>query len=423
MEKSIIKESIELLAPAGCWASLQAAMDARADAVYFGLVQLNMRARARRSFRLLDLPEIMARCRQGGVKGYLTLNTILYDHDLKMVAKILDSAQTHQVDGVIVADMSAVQMCQARNLEVHISTQLSISNYAAFKFYAQFSDRIVLARELGLNQIRHIHQQILADELRGPKGNLMEIEAFAHGALCIAISGRCNMSLFSSNASAYRGACEQNCRKAYDVVDQETGKKMVLDNNFVFSPNDIATIAFLDQVIASGVRVLKIEGRGRAPEYVFTVISAYRKALDAIQNDTYTQELTEELLRDIATVYNRGLSSGYYLGKKQGWAKACGNKATRRKVDVGCVTNYFGKIGVAEITATHDLAVGDTFCIVGPTTGVVTGAVEEMRIDDIPVQQVSETDVFSIRTEKKVRRNDRFYLMKEVHAGNSTQTI
>jgi len=279
--------SVELLAPAGCFPSLQAAIDAGADAVYYGLAQLNMRARARRSFQREDQKEIIDRCHQSGIRGYLTLNTILYDHDLTATRRMLDDAAELNVDGVIVSDMAAIEMARARGLEVHISTQLSISNYQSFKFYSQFSDRIVLARELSLPMIKKLHQQIVAEDLRGPSGRLMEIEAFAHGALCIAMSGRCGMSLFTSNGSANRGACEQNCRKEYIVTDAETGKQLKVDNNYIMSPNDIATIDFLDQVVDSGVGVLKLEGRGRAPEYVYTVTQSYRKALDAINDGTY----------------------------------------------------------------------------------------------------------------------------------------
>ena len=409
------KKVIELLAPAGCFASLQAAIDAGADAVYFGLSQLNMRSRARRSFDTKDLPELMKRCIEGGVKGFLTLNTLLYDHDLRLTQHMIDHAVQSGVHGLIVADMAAIQMALKADLEVHISTQLSISNYESFKFYSQFSDRIVLARELTLSNIKHISDKIIEDDLRGPNGKVMEIEAFAHGALCVAISGRCGMSLFTSNGSANRGACEQNCRKSYEVIDKETGKSLVLDNEFIMSPNDIATIDFLDEFLASGVNVLKIEGRGRSPEYVYTVITAYRKAIDAVKDSSYNQEFVQELYTDLESVYNRGLSSGYYLGREQGWSEAYGTKATHRKLEVGKITNYFSKIGVAEITVTSAaLSKGDKFAIIGETTGVVNGVAEEMRLDNKIVATVKSGDVFSIKIDTKVRRSDKIYSMLEI---------
>lgn len=362
------RASVEILAPAGCYASLEAAIHAGAHAVYFGLAQLNMRARARRSFHLHDLAEIMTRCRRAGVRGYLTLNTLLYDHDLPLCRKLLEEAARQQVDAVIASDMACVLKARELGLEVHLSTQLSVSNYESFKFYTQFCDRIVLARELNLSMIRKIRQQILANALRGPAGRLAEIEAFAHGALCIAISGRCGMSLFTENASANRGACMQNCRKEYEVTDKDTGKKLVLDNEFIMSPNDISTLEFLDQVIDAGVTTLKIEGRGRSPEYVKLVTSAYRKALDAIHAGSFSESFVESLLPDLQKVYNRGLSSGYYLGREQGWSGAYGSKATRQKVLIGRVTHYYAKIGVAEIAASGPLSAGDEYVIIGDNT-------------------------------------------------------
>ncbi|MCZ6672864.1 MAG: U32 family peptidase, partial [Verrucomicrobia bacterium] len=352
MQNDLPLPETDLLAPAGCYASLQAGIAAGADAVYFGLAQLNMRARSRRSFGLPDLPEIMNRCREGGVKACLTLNTLLYDHDLKLVYKLLDLAAENQVDAVIAADMACIMRARELGLEVHLSTQLSVSNFESFKFYTQFCDRIVLARELNLSMIRKLYDQIVAADLRGPSGRPAEIEAFAHGALCIAVSGRCGMSQYTDNASANRGACIQNCRKEYDVIDKETGKKLTIDNNFVMSPNDISTIEFLDQLLQSGIKVLKIEGRGRAPEYVHTVISAYRKAIDAVHAGTYSPEFVEELLDDLKSVYNRGLSDGYYLGREQGWSGHYGSKATKKKVQVGKVSHFYNKLGVVEITST-----------------------------------------------------------------------
>ena len=405
------------MAPAGCFPSLQAGIKAGADSVYFGVAQLNMRARARRSFELSDIPEILDICHKHGIKGYLTLNTLLYDYDAKAARKILEAGREGNVDAVILADMAAVQMANEMGLEVHLSTQLSISNFETVKFYAPFCDRIVLARELNLKMIKGIHEQILENDLRGKSGRPMELEAFAHGALCIAVSGRCGMSLYTSNASANRGACEQNCRKEYIVTDKESGQQLEIDNNFVMSPNDISTIDFLDQMLDAGIHTLKIEGRGRAPEYVESVIRSYREAINALNEDRYTQELVGELQGNLEKVYNRGHSDGYYLGRKQGWSNAYGSKASRQKIAVGSVTNYFSRIQVAEITATSgELNVGDEFNIIGNKTGVVNGVVDEIRVDEQSVKGVKGRSVFSIKVQDKVRRGDRFYLMKPVQS-------
>lgn len=411
----------ELLAPAGCFASLQAAVDAGADAIYFGLSQLNMRARARRSFDNEDLEEICRRCQSAGVHSYLALNTLLYDHDLPRMRGMFEEARRCGVDGVIVSDMAAIATARELGLEVHISTQLSVSNYETFRFYSQFADRIVLARELSLPLIKKIHAGIVRDQLRGPSGRIMEIEAFAHGALCIAVSGRCGMSLHTSNASANRGACEQNCRKRYEVKDLDSGKKLVLDNEFVMSPEDISTIDFVDQLLDSGVSVLKLEGRARAPEYVATVTRAYRKAIDAVHASRYDQPLVEELHRELSGVYNRGLGSGYYLGRKQGWSGKHGSKATHIKVMVGKVRNYYGKAGIALVEATgHRVAKGDRFVVIGNATGVVESKVEQLRVDELEVEELSGRCQFTIPVPAKVRVNDTFFIMRPVDAGHQT---
>ena len=357
----------------------------------------------------------MERCRAGGVKGYLTLNTILYDDDLPLARRLLEEAAASTVDAVIVSDMAAIRMARELGLEVHLSTQLSISNYEAFRFYAGYGDRIVLARELSLPMIGAIRDRIAEDDLRGPSGRLMEIEAFAHGALCIAVSGRCGMSLYTSKASAYRGACGQNCRREYLVTDKETGRQLEIDNNFVLSPEDLSTIDFLDEVLGAGVTVLKIEGRGRAPEYVATVVRAYRTALDAIAAGTYTKELVESLHTGLRSVYNRGLSSGYYLGREQGWSKASGSKATHRKVLVGKVTNYFSRVGVIEVRASAGgIAVGEDYVVIGDKTGVLKGTATELRVEDSPVQAVVSHQVFSMKVGARVRRNDQIFRMVPV---------
>jgi putative protease len=411
---NVAESTIEILAPAGCYASLQAAIDSGADAVYFGLAQLNMRARSRRSFHLNDLETIMDRCRAGGIRGYLTLNTLLYDHDLKLCYKLLETAKTHGVHAVIAADMACIMKARELGLEVHLSTQLSISNYESFKFYAQFCDRIVLAREVNLTLIKKIREQVVADDLRGPSGRVVEIEAFAHGALCIAVSGRCGMSLFTDNASANRGACVQNCRKEYIVKDKESGQELLIDNNFVMSPSDISTIDFLDQVIDSGVHTLKIEGRGRSPEYVKLVTRAYRKAVDAVKDGSYSKALVADLLVDVEKVYNRSLSDGYYLGREQSWSKSYGSKATHTKVMRGHVSHYYSKLGVAEITGKGTVAIGDEFVIIGETSGVVEGTVQTLRLDDGDVAIVKNGDVFAIKVDQRVRKNDKFFILAPV---------
>jgi putative protease len=409
----------ELLAPAGCFPSLQAAIDNGADAVYFGLAQLNMRARARRSFNVPDLQEIMSRLHTSQVKGYLTLNTLLYEHDLKLCHKMLETAAKEKVDGVILSDMAAVRMANELGLEVHLSTQLSLSNFESVKFYAPYCDRVVLARELNLKMIRSIYDKIINEELAGRDGREMEIEAFAHGALCIAVSGRCGMSLFTSNASANRGACEQNCRKEYTVTDTETGKQLKVDNNFVMSPNDIATLDFMDDFLKAGVKVLKIEGRGRSPEYVATVVRAYRKAIDAVHSGSFSKEFVQSIYPELEGVYNRGLSSGYYLGREQGWSADYGNKSKRRKVLVGSVAHAYGKAGVIEIkSSATKLSLGDDILVIGDTTGVIEGKVEEMRVlqengDMIESDVCVNGQTLTLKVDGKIRTNDKLFKVED----------
>ncbi len=411
----------ELLAPAGCYASLRAAITSGADAVYFGLAQLNMRARARRSFEREDLAEICRICREGGVRSYLALNTVLYEHDLRLCRSLLEEAAEQQVSAVILADMAAVEIARELGLEVHLSTQLSISNSAAVRFYAPYCDRIVLARELSLPMIATVHQRIVEDEIRGASGRLMELEAFAHGALCIAVSGRCSMSLYSSNASANRGACEQNCRKEYIVKDVQSGDEMLVDNNYIFSPNDILTIGFVDKMVASGVQVFKIEGRGRSADYVGAVTAAYRQALDAVRDGSFSQELVDELLPKLEAVYNRGFSSGYYLGQQQGWAASGGTQATRQKDRIGTVLNHFQKAGVIEVEAlSGKLSVGDEYVIIGHTTGAVPGEVAELRVEDADGRRSPETVekgmVFTLPHTGEARTGDELYRLSPIEA-------
>jgi putative protease len=424
--EAIVPAKIELLAPAGCYPSLRAAIANGADAVYFGLAQLNMRARARRSFEREDLAEICRICREAGVKSYMALNTVLYEHDLNLCRELLKEAADQQISAVILSDMAAVMVAQDLGLEVHLSTQLSISNSESVRFYAPHCDRIVLARELSLPMIDKVHNSIINDDIRGRSGNLMELEAFAHGALCIAVSGRCSMSLYSDNASANRGACDQNCRKEYIVKDAQTGHEMLVDNNYIMSPTDILTLGFVDKMVAAGVQVFKIEGRGRAPEYVGAVTAAYRKALDAVADGSFNQELVEELMPSLEKVYNRGFSSGYYLGQKQGWAEVGGSKATRQKQMIGTITNFFQKAGVIEVECTAGkLGVNDEYVIIGHTTGAVQGAVLELRVevDGVPTnpETVSKGMQFTMPHTGDARRGDQLYRMAPVPAPAPTK--
>ncbi|MDP6849819.1 MAG: peptidase U32 family protein [Planctomycetota bacterium] len=407
---------VELLSPAGCFPSLRAAIKNGADAVYFGLAQLNMRARSRRSFELKDLGEICRICAENDVRSFLALNTVLYDHDLPLCRRMMELAAEETVSAVIVSDMAAMRMAHDLGIECHLSTQLSISNVESIQFYAPYCDRIVLARELSLPMIKNVHEAILSQEIRGKSGRLMELEAFAHGALCVAVSGRCNMSLYTSNASANRGACDQNCRKEYIVKDPDTGEELLVDNNFVMSPNDIQTIDILDQMLASGIQVFKIEGRGRAPEYVGGVTAAYRKALDAAMGGSFTRELAESLKPELAKVYNRGFSTGYYLGQKQGWAASGGNQATHQKERIGVISNVFSKLNVVEVTSCDlDFSVGDEYVIVGNTTGAVTGIVSELRIENGSEMRQVETapkgSKLTFPHEGEARRGDQLYRM------------
>jgi putative protease len=369
---------IELMAPAGSFESLQAALDNGADSIYFGVEQLNMRARSTVNFTMDDLQEIANRCEAKNVRSYLTLNTIIYDHDLSVVKTLLNKAKEANITAVIASDQAVIAMARSISMEVHISTQLNVTNIETIKFYSLFADTMVLSRELSLRQVKKITNQIEKEQIKGPNGNLVEIEIFGHGALCMAVSGKCYLSLHSHNSSANRGACKQNCRKKYTVIDQETGFEIELDNEYMMSPKDLCTIDFLDQVIDSGIQVLKIEGRGRAPEYVATVIKTYREAIDSYYDKSFSKEKIEIWMEALNTVYNRGFWSGYYLGQELGeWSDIPGSAATQKKVYVGKGTHYFPKaeVGQFKIEA-YDIKIGDKILVTGPSTGA-----KEMIID------------------------------------------
>ena len=402
---------IELMAPAGNFESLQAAIDNGADSVYFGVDQLNMRARASINFTLDDLPEIVKRCEANQVRTYLTLNTIIYDHDLSVIKTLLDAAKAAHITAVIAMDQAVIAYAKQIGIEIHISTQINITNIETVKFYALFSDTMVMSRELSLRQVKKIVEQIEKEDIRGPSGNLVEVEIFGHGALCMAVSGKCYLSLHSHNSSANRGACKQNCRKKYTVIDQESGFEIEVDNEFMMSPKDLCTLDFLDQVIDTGVKVLKIEGRGRAPEYVATVIRTYREAIDAYYEGSFSKQKVTEWMKELHKVYNRGFWSGYYLGQKLGeWSEANGSKATQKKVYIGKGVHYFPKTSIGEFKIeAYDLKIGDTILVTGPTTGVEEFELTEMLVNDQLEKQATKGDSITIPLKFRLRQSDKLY--------------
>lgn len=401
----------ELMAPAGGFEALTAALKAGADSVYFGIEQLNMRARATMNFTLEDLKAVADQCHEYGAKAYMTLNTIIYDHDVSLMKRLINEAKASGIDAVIVSDQSAIAHASEVGLPVHISTQVNVSNLETVKFYAHFADVIVLARELSVRQMKEICDGIVREGIKGPTGELVRVEVFAHGALCMAVSGKCYLSLHSHNSSANRGACIQNCRRTYTVIDNEDGNELLIDNEYIMSPKDLCTIDFLDQLLETGVCVLKIEGRGRAPEYVKTTIECYREAIDAIANDTYDAEKVNDWMARLESVYNRGFWSGYYLGQEMGeWSKGHGSQATQKKIFLGKGIRYYSKLNVAEFKIeTHSLKKGDKILITGPTTGVVEYVIDEMRVDDKIVEEVKKGDNFSVQMDDKIRPSDKLY--------------
>ena len=418
---------LEIMAPAGNFECLHAAIQGGADSVYFGVGNLNMRSHSANNFSADDLAEVCRICRENGVKSYLTLNIVLYQEDLQPMRETLDAAKAAGISAVIASDMAAIVYARSIGLEVHISTQLSISNVEALKFYAQFADVVVLARELNLHQVKEIHQTIVREGICGPSGRPVEIEMFAHGALCMAISGKCYLSLHEYGASANRGSCYQICRRGYEVTDLETGNQLLVDNKYIMSPKDLCTIEFMDKIIDSGVTVFKIEGRARSAEYVKKVASCYRRAADAVCEGTYSQALASALKTELSEVFNRGFWDGYYQGARLGeWSEIYGSRATRKKVYSGKVTNWFDKIGVAEILIeSATLHKGDRILAIGATTGVVETVVSELRVDLKPATEASKGTYcsvpidFSLDTDRlkddntpvrKLRRGDRIYI-------------
>jgi putative protease len=405
------RKDIELLAPAGSWESLMAAIQGGADAIYFGLEQLNMRARSSFNFTRDDLPRIVTIAKENHIKTYLTINTVIYDHELIIMRDLIDLAKKERVDAIIASDQAVMDYAFKAGVEVHLSTQLNISNIDSLKFYSSFADVMVLARELNLNQVAGISNGIETQDLKGPSGKKVKIEMFVHGALCMSISGKCYLSLHEYNHSANRGDCLQACRRSYLVTDTESGSQLEIDNQYIMSPKDLMTIHFLNKILDSGVRVLKIEGRARSPEYVKTVTSCYNEAIHSILQNTFNQQKIELWKHKLSTVFNRGFWDGYYLGQKLGeWSSVYGSMASKRKTYCAKITNYFEKIGVAELLIeTGELNPGDEIIITGPTTGVVESVVNEIRIDDQKVSKAGKGVKCSIAIEKAVRRADKVY--------------
>lgn len=405
-----MNKQIEIMAPAGSFESLMAAIQGRADSIYFGIEQLNMRAKAANNFTFDDLEKIAEICNSNNVRSYLTLNTIIYDHDLSLMKRIVDKAKAAGITAVIASDQAVINYASSIGFEVHISTQTNVTNLETIKFFSHFADVMVLARELSLKQVKSITDGIKKENITGPSGNLVEIEIFAHGALCMAVSGKCYLSLHTNNSSANRGACVQNCRRTYEVKDEE-GNELLIDNEYIMSPKDLCTIGFIDDIINAGVKVLKIEGRGRAPEYVKTVTQCYREAADAYLYGTYSKEKIEGWNQRLATVYNRGFWDGYYLGQELGeWSEGHGSQATTRKKFLGQGVKYFPKINIAEFRIeTHSLSVGDKILITGPTTGVIETTVKELRVDDKSVEKVEKGVNFSTPIDEIIRPSDKLY--------------
>ena len=407
----VVREEIEIMAPAGSWESLAAAIKAGADSVYFGIEKLNMRSKSSSNFTTDDLREIVRICNENKVKSYLTVNTILYDGDLTLMREIIDVAKESQVSAVICADVAALMYANTIGVEVHLSTQLNISNVEALKFYAQFADVVVLARELNMEQVSEIYQTIIKDNIHGKNGELIRIEMFCHGALCMAVSGKCYLSLHEKNVSANRGACNQICRRGYTVKDKDSEIELDIENEYIMSPKDLKTIGFVDEMLKAGVRVFKIEGRARGAEYVKAVVGCYNEAIESVLNGTFSDTKVAEWDERLSKVFNRGFWNGYYLGQRLGeWSKNYGSEATHKKIYVGKCTNFFQKLGVAEfLLEAQYLSVGDEILITGETTGAYEDTVNEIRVKLEPVDRVEKGMYFSLKTNELIRRNDKLF--------------
>ena len=403
----------EIMAPAGSYESLMAAIQGGADSIYFGIEGLNMRAKSSNNFTIEDLHNIAQICRENNIKSYLTVNTIIYDNDLTLMQKIIDAAKEADLSAIIAADVAALMYARSIGVEVHLSTQLNITNTEALKFYAQFADVVVLARELNLDQVAAIYKDIITQQIKGPSGELIRIEMFAHGALCMAVSGKCYLSLHEKDLSANRGACNQICRRGYVVKDKDSDIELEIDNEYIMSPKDLKTIHFMNKMMDAGVRVFKLEGRARGPEYVRIVTSCYKEAVQAYCDGTFTEEKINDWNERLSTVFNRGFWDGYYLGQRLGeWTHRYGSGATKRKVYVGKAIKFFGNLSVGEfLVEAQPIHEGDELLITGPTTGAVFLKAEDMRVDLQPAPQVTKGQLFSIKTPEKIRPNDQLYKM------------
>lgn len=400
------------MAPVGSYESLNAAIQAGADAVYFGIEGLNMRARSSVNFTIHDLHAIARQCAEVGVKTYLTVNTIIYDDDITLMQQVINAAKEAHITAIIASDIAAITYARSIGVEVHISTQVNISNTEALRFYSQWADVVVLARELSMDQVSHIHQAIENENITGPHGEKIRIEMFCHGALCMAVSGKCYLSLHELNSSANRGACTQICRRSYTVRDRETNEELAVENKYIMSPKDLKTIHFLNKMVDAGVRVFKIEGRARGPEYVYTAVQCYSQALEAICNGSYSEEKIHEWDTRLEKIFNRGFWNGYYLGQRLGeWSHKYGSSATRTKRYAAKGVRYFSNIGVGEfIMESGELNVGDEIVITGPTTGVIITTVEELRVNLKSVPKAVKGDAFSIKLDQKIRPSDKLYI-------------
>lgn len=402
---------IEVMAPVGSYEALSAAIQAGAGSVYFGIGRLNMRSKSTKNFTLDDLHIISEICHEHNVKSYVTVNTVVFDEEMDEMHALLDAVKANDISAIIASDQSVIQYARKIGIEVHISTQCNITNLEAVKYYSQFADVMVTARELNINQVKHITEEIERQHITGPNGELVRIETFCHGALCMAVSGKCYLSLDNFGTSANRGACVQPCRRGYEVTDRDKEITLAIENEYIMSPKDLCTLPFLDKLLAAGVKVLKIEGRGRSPEYTKLTVSVYRDAVDAIREGSFTEEKVTAWMDRLRSVYNRDFWDGYYLGRKMGeWTEKYGSQATKTKLFVGTITNFFAKINVAEIRMeTHDLNVGDEIMIIGPTTGVYEDTIKEIRVDLKPVEKTEKGELCSIPVHDIVRRGDKVY--------------
>lgn len=418
------RKEFEIMAPVGSYESLHAAIEAGADAIYFGVEGLNMRARSSVNFTLDDLSKIAGICREAGVKTYLTVNTIIYDDELQKCRSVIDAVKKSGISAIIASDIAAITYARSIGVEVHISTQLNVTNIEAVRFFSQFADVMVLARELNLGQVKAIADAIEKEDIRGPRGEKVRIEMFCHGALCMAVSGKCYLSLHEMNSSANRGACTQICRRGYTVTDRETGEELAVENKYIMSPKDLKTIHFLNKLIDAGVRVFKIEGRARGPEYVKLAVEAYSEAIDAICSGDYTDERIAEWDERLSKIFNRGFWDGYYLGQRLGeWSAKYGSSATRVKRYIAKGVRYFPKLGVGEfLMEAGELRPGDEVVITGPDTGAIIQKVEELRLEYDPVEVVRKGDSFSFKVPRKIRPSDRLYLWEIVNDSSPQKT-